>query len=248
MYDYYLGGAHNFAVDRDLAAKVLAVMPDGPRMAQANRAFLHRAVNFLLQAGVRQFIDIGSGIPTVGNTHESAQRTVPDARVLYVDHDAVAVAHSELILAGNPNARILRADLRRPKDILDSPELAELIDLSQPVGILMLAVLHFVSEQEDPEAIIGQFRDRVAPGSYLVISHGCGEARPAPMGELTDLYRSAADQVTLRTRDRVRGLFTGWDLIEPGVVWIPQWHPDWADEIGPNPETSNIVAAVGRRP
>jgi len=248
MYDYYLGGAHNFGVDRDLARQVLQAMPDTPLIAQANRAFLHRAVRFLLDAGVRQFIDIGSGIPTEGNTHETAQRQVPEARVLYVDHDAVAVVHSELLLKDNPNAAVLHADLLRPEDILDSPELGGLIDLSQPVGVLMLAVLHFIPEQARPEEIIGRFRERVAPGSFLVISHASGETRPVQAGEVAGLYRSAADKVSLRTRDRVRELFTGWDLVDPGVVWVPQWHPNWPDEVGPDPASIGVSAGVGRRP
>jgi len=247
MYDYYLGGAHNFGVDRELAAQVIRVMPDVPKIAQANRAFLHRAVRFLLGAGVRQFIDIGSGIPTEGNTHETAQQQVPGSRVLYVDHDAVAVAHSEQILGANPGAGVLRADLRRPEEILDSPELGGLLDLAQPVGVLMLAVLPFISEDERPEELIGQFRERVAPGSYLVISHGTGEVRPAQASAAASLYRSAADKATLRSRSRVRELFDGWDLVEPGVVWLPQWHPDWPDDVGPDPAAISVAAGVGRR-
>jgi SAM-dependent methyltransferase len=248
MYDYYLDGAHNFAVDRELAARVLELFPDGRLIAQANRAFLNRAVRYLLGQGVRQFIDIGSGIPTAGNVHEVAQQRDPAARVLYVDHDPVAVAHSELILRDNPGARVLQADLRHPKEILDAPVLTEFLDLDQPVGVLMVSVLHFVSESDPPDAAIARFRDLLSPGSHLVISHGTGEVRQSEGAKVQELYRSTATPLTYRTREQVLGFFDGWDLVEPGVVWVPQWRPDWPDDVGPDPASTLILAAVGRRP
>jgi SAM-dependent methyltransferase len=247
MYDYYLGGAHNFAVDRELARQALALVPDGQLIAQANRAFLHRAVRYLLSQGVRQFIDIGSGIPTVGNVHETAQREAQNARVLYVDHDSVAVAHSELLLRDNPNAQVLHADLRQPKEILESPQLRDLIDVSQPVGVLMVAVLHFVSEDDRPDEAIRRFRDLLSPGSYLVISQGTGESRKAEVKGVAELYKSTTNPVTFRTRARIAELFEGWDLVEPGVVWLPEWRPDWPDEVGSDPSSVGIAAAVGRK-
>jgi hypothetical protein len=249
MYDYYLGGAHNFGVDRDLAAKVLELFPDGPMMAQANRAFLHRAVRYMLDAGVRQFLDIGSGIPTSGNVHEIAQQAAPGARVLYVDHDAVAVAHSELLLRDNPDAGAIQGDLRQPDEILASPELRRLLDLSQPVGILLVAVLHFVSDEHRPHEIIATLRDAVVPGSHLAISHGTGVGRTAAtMAELAEIYKATATPLTYRTHDDVRELFAGWEVVEPGVVWSPQWRPNWPDEVGDDPSFSGSVAAVGRKP
>jgi SAM-dependent methyltransferase len=248
MYDYYLGGAHNFAVDRELARMALALVPDGQLIAQANRAFLHRAVQYLLAQGVRQFIDIGSGIPTAGNVHEIAQREAPESRVLYVDHDPVAVAHSELILHGNRGARVLHADLRRPEEIIDAPMLAELLDLSQPVGVLMVAVLHFVSESDRPDDAIKQFRDLVSPGSYLAISQGTGESRTAETKQAAELYRSTDTPVTFRSREQVRELFQGWELVEPGVVWVSEWRPDWPDDVGSDPAFTSLAAAVGRKP
>jgi len=248
MYDYYLGGAHNFGVDRELAAKALELFPDGQLIAQANRAFLHRAVRYLLSQGVRQFLDIGSGIPTAGNVHEIAQNVDPDARILYVDHDPVAVAHSELILRNNHRARVLQADLRRPQDILDSAEFKQLIDLTKPVGLLMVSVLHFVSEADNPQAAIARFRNLLAPGSYLVISQGTGESRSTQVSKLQELYSSTRTPISYRTRDRIRELFEGWDLVDPGVVWLPQWRPDWPDDVGPNPESTVVAAAVGRKP
>ena len=249
MYDYYLGGAHNFGVDRELASKVLALFPDGPMMAQANRAFLHRAVRHMLDAGVRQFLDVGSGIPTSGNVHEIAQQAMPDARVLYVDHDAVAVAHSELMLRANPNADVLHGDLRRPDEILESPQLRDLLDLSQPVGILLIAVLHFVADEDRPDEIIARLRDAVAPGSHLAVSHGTGVGRTAAtMEQLAEIYRSTATPLTYRNHDQVRELFAGWEILEPGVVWSPEWRPNWHDEVGDDPAFSGTVAAVGRKP
>ena len=249
MYDYYLGGAHNFGIDREMAAKALAVYPDGRLIAQANRAFLHRAVRYLVGAGVRQFIDLGAGIPTAGSVHETAAAEgVEGVRVLYVDHDPVAVAHSELILGDRPDVRVLRGDLRHPEPILDSPELAQVIDLSRPVGVLMLAVMHFIPEDEQPGELIARFRERVAGGSYLVMSHAASDTRQNEAGKVIALYRSSADPLTYRSRQQVRDLFTGWDLVEPGVVWGPQWHPDWPDEVGAEPSRMGFAAAVGRKP
>jgi hypothetical protein len=244
VYDYFLGGAHNFAVDRELAEQVLRLHPSSQSNARANRAYLHRAVRFLLSQGVRQFIDIGAGVPTVGNVHETA----PDCRVLYVDRDPVAVAHSELILRGNPNAQVLRADLRRPDDILGSPQLAGLIDLAQPVGVLMLAVLHFVSDAERPEEKIRRFHDAVGPGSFLVVSHAIGEGLPPGADEAKGLFQATAvDTISLREHDRVLELMAGWDLVEPGLVPLPLWRPDWPDEVTPDPAASFVLAGVGRR-
>ena len=248
MYDYYLGGAHNFAVDRELGRKALELFPDGQLIAQANRAFLHRAVRHLLENGVRQFLDIGSGIPTSGNVHEVAQAAAPEARVLYVDHDPVAVAHSELILQGNTGARVLQADLRRPEEILKAPVLTEMLDLDQPVGVLLVSVLHFVAEADRPEKTIAALRDLVPSGSYLVISQGTGEMRRAESAGLKDIYRSTSTPVTFRTRERIGELFDGWELVDPGVVWLPEWRPDWPDEVGPAPESTAVAAGVGRKP
>ncbi len=247
MYDYFLGGAHNFGVDRELARQVLAVIPDMELNVQANRAFLGRAVRFLLDRGVRQFIDIGSGIPTRGNVHEITAGRQPASRVLYVDHDAVAVAHSELILGDHPDVRVLRADARRPAEILESELFAELIDLEQPVGLLMVAVLHFISDEEHPEDIVRAFRDRLAPGSYLVVSHANGEARTEAAQGVAGLYRSAAEPLNLRSRKEVGELFDGWELVKPGVVWVPEWRPDWPGDVGASPQDSTVAAGVGRK-
>jgi hypothetical protein len=248
MYDYYLGGAHNFGIDRELAGQVLKLVPDLPGVVQANRAFLHRAVRYLTSQGIRQFIDIGSGIPTEGNTHETALQDAPDAKILYVDHDPVAVTHSELILEDVPNARVLRADLRHPESILNSVQRQELIDLDQPVAVLMVAVLHFIPETDEPEAAIRLLRDAVSSGSYLVISHSSDDARADEGEQVTELYRSAADPFIQRSRLRIGQFFQGYDLVDPGLVWLSQWRPDWPDQVGDNPSASAVACAVGRKP
>jgi hypothetical protein len=242
MYDYFLGGTHNFPVDRELARRIIAVDPDIRAIVRANRAFLLRVVRYLVSQGIRQFIDIGSGVPAVDNVHEAA----PEARVIYVDRDPVAVAHSRLMLRDNPNARILQADLRQLKELLQSPELAELIDPAQPVAVLLVAVLHFVPEEAKPQEGLRQLLETVAPGSFLVISHGVSEGLPPEAPEITRLFNTA-DPVTLRSRDQVRDLFQGWELVEPGLVGVPDWRPDPTDR--PTVEQASLVlGAVGRKP
>lgn len=159
MYDAMLGGEHNFAIDREAVAAFTAIDPQVRTLARANRAFLQRAVRFLVDAGVRQFIDLGSGIPTQGNVHEVAQSAAPGSRVVYVDNDPVAVAHSEALLDGNPDATIVAADIRRPADVLSAPQVRDLIDFEQPVAVLMITILHFITAEEDPGGIVAAFRD-----------------------------------------------------------------------------------------
>jgi S-adenosyl methyltransferase len=249
MYDYYLGGAHNFSVDRQLARKVLEVFPDIPIIMQANRAFLRRAVRYLVERGVRQFIDIGSGIPTEGNVHETVEAAAPgeDYRLLYVDRDPVAVTHSELILGdAHPGVRVLQADLRSPAEILESAR--RFLDLSRPVAVLMVAVLHFILDEEQPAELVRAFTDAVPPGSYLVMSHATPGDRPHKAEKLNELYRSSTDPTVQRTREEVAALFAGWELVEPGLVWLEEWRPDWPDEVSDDPSVNGIAAGVARKP
>jgi SAM-dependent methyltransferase len=246
MYDYYMGGAHNFTADRDLAERALAAMPDGRMLAQTNRAFLRRAVRFLAQQGIRQFLDIGSGIPTVGNVHEVAQRVAAQTRVAYVDIDPVAVSHARAMLAGNPYATAVRGDLRQPSRILTHPEVRDLVDLGQPVAVLLFAVLHFVPDSDDPAGLLATMRDMLAPGSYLVISHGTDDGRST--AELEGVYRRTGTPLTMRDRAEVGALFAGFDVLPPGVVWASQWRPDQPEDTGERPERSGSYVAVGRLP
>jgi SAM-dependent methyltransferase len=245
IYDYLLGGSHNFAVDREVAHKAIAVKPDAALQTQANRAFLHRAVRFLVGAGIRQFLDIGSGIPTLGNVHEIAQKAAPEARVVYVDIDPVAVAHSRAILAGNDRATVIQEDLRRPDAILAHPDVRAMLDLTQPLGVLLVAVLHALPDADDPFGIVARLRDVMVPGSYLVVSHATYEAQPDEVGQLGQLMKQTTTPITYRNRAQVERFFAGLDLIDPGLVWAPQWRPDSPDDVGDRPELSNNYVGMG---
>jgi hypothetical protein len=229
MYDFYLGGSHNFAVDRHTAQEAMKAMPDLPQIMQANRAFLRRVVRYLVEAGVTQFIDIGSGIPTVGNVHEVVHEVDPTRRVTYVDVDPIAVAHSRAILADNPNARIIQADLLDPDGIVDHPEIRSFLDLDQPVAVLLNAVLHFVSDSESPGTLLGRIHDGVAPGSYLSISHASHVGQPDKSSKVEKVYQRTPTPMTFRSQDQVTELFNGWTLVDPGVVLISHWRPE--DEV-----------------
>jgi hypothetical protein len=248
MYDAMLGGEHNFAIDREAVAAVTAIDPQVRMLARANRAFLGRAVRHLAATGVRQFIDLGSGIPTQGNVHEVAQAASPGARVVYVDKDPVAVAHSTTLLADNPHADIVDADIRRPADVLSSPQVRKLIDFDQPVAVLMVAILHFVTPEEDPAGIVAAFRDALPEGSWLALSHATDQDRPDTAAAVTQLYRSrATSPVTVRSREEIEALFTGFDLTEPGLVHVPLWRPDAAEDVPENPSEFWVYAGVGRK-
>src|SRR5512142_285091 len=249
MYDYYLGGSHNFAADRDAAEQVIAAMPNVRRIAQANRAFLGTAVRYLLASGVQQFLDIGSGIPTVGNVHEIAQQAVPEARVVYVDLDPVAVAHSVAILADNPGATAIRADLRQPDAILDHHAVRTTLDLTRPVGLLMVSMLQFVAD-DDAYRAVAHLRDALASGSRVVISHVTVDALPpASVAAATDVYRrSTTPSSALRDRTKILRFFEGFELVEPGLVWVSQWPPGTPADVGEHPEDIAILAGVARKP
>jgi hypothetical protein len=246
VYDYYLGGAHNFAVDRQMAEQALAVLPDAPLMAQAKRAFLRRAVEFLVERGIRQFLDIGSGIPTVGHVHEITEHTAPDARVVYVDLDPVAVSHSRQILKDTERAVAIQEDVRRPEQILDHPEVAALLDFSQPVAVLVVALFHFVPDEAAPADLLARLTAPLAPGSYLVISHATSDA-PRDFASGMDVYRRGGIAVALRSRSEIAALFGDFELVEPGLVWVPQWRPESPGDVGDAPESSVIYAGVGHR-
>jgi S-adenosyl methyltransferase len=245
MYDYYLGGSHNFAVDRELAAQVFEAWPDMPRAAQANRAFLRRAVRLLVAQGVRQFLDIGSGIPTVGNVHEVAQLADPDARIVYVDSDPVAVTHSRSLLAGNDRTAVVRADGRHPAEVLADPGVTGLLDLTRPVGLLMVALLHFVLDEEDPRGIIAGYAAGLAPGSWLVVSHGSIDTAPG-VATMETLYQQTATPIKMRSRAELATLLRDVALVEPGVEFLPAWRPDHPDDVGPDPTWASGYGAVGR--
>jgi SAM-dependent methyltransferase len=249
VYDYWLGGSHNFQADQDAARTLIAVEPNTRAIMRANRAFLGRAVRFLAgEAGIRQFLDIGSGIPTEQNVHEVAQGAASGARVVYVDMDEVAVAHSRLILEGNPDAAVIQADLHEPEKILADPATQLLIDFAEPVAVLLVAVLHFVPDEAGPARILATLRDALAPGSYLVICHTCRDARPDLADSAASVYASrVAARIFPRARDQIAGFFDGFSLVDPGLVWIPQWRPEFPADVPENPEQFWGLVGVGRR-
>ncbi|BCL24462.1 SAM-dependent methyltransferase [Streptomyces tuirus] len=248
MYDYYLGGSHNFEVDREAARRAMEFMPGLPKVMQANRAFMRRAVRYAAGQGVSQFLDVGSGIPTFGNVHEVAQAARPGARVVYVDHDPVAVAHSQAVLEGSDDVGVVAADLRKPQEILRSPEVERLIDLNQPVALLLVAILHFVEDEDDPYGAVAELREALAPGSLLVLSHACYEGIPLPperAGGAVDVYEDIRNPLIMRSREEIARFFEGYDMVEPGLVAMPHWRPDTAPE-DEDPYAFSGLAGVGR--
>lgn len=247
IYDYALGGAHNFAVDRAAGEALAAVLPEGLDVARANRAFLQRAVRYCCAQGIRQFLDLGSGIPTVGNVHEIAHQVDPACRVVYVDNDPVAVHHTREMLSGLDTADVVQADMRDPATVLDAEPTRRLLDRSRPIALMMVAVLHYVSRADDAKAIVGRYLSVLAPGSYLVVSHTTEDPRPHIAAQIKKIFDSTATPVTHRTREEVADLFEGLELVEPGVVWTPQWRPvDDGELLSDTPERSATFAAVGR--
>ncbi|HEY7429699.1 MAG TPA: SAM-dependent methyltransferase [Streptosporangiaceae bacterium] len=233
VYDYLLGGTHNFLADQDVGRMIAAIEPNARAIGRANREFLGRAVRFMSAEGIRQFLDIGSGIPTEGNVHEVAQQAAPGARVVYVDVDPVAIAHSKAILAGNEAATVIDADLREPEQILSHDVTRRMIDFRQPVGLLLVAVLHFITDAEDPWRIVGTLRDALAPGSYVALCHGTEEGKPDAAHAAEKLYnRSVAADLHMRTRAEIQRFFDGFELVAPGVVDIPSWRPDSPADAG----------------
>lgn len=253
IYDYFLGGKDNFPADREVAEQVVAIAPVARDIVEDNRAFLRRAVRLLAgEAGIRQFIDLGSGLPTQGNVHEIAQAVAPDARVVYVDNDAMVVTHSRALLAGD-NTAAIEADLRDPDSVMRHPEVRELIDFDQPIALLLMAILHFVPDEEDPYGIVARFRDALPAGSYLALSHGTRDipARtdmsPEAMAEMGTkverLYQLTTASLVTRTRAQVERFFDGFDLLDPGLVEIQLWRPDEADALLPG----GFYGGVGRK-
>ena len=251
IYDYLLGGTHNFPADRAAADMLVQGTPVLPAIARSNRAFLRRVVRFLADSGIRQFLDIGSGIPTAGNVHEVAE-LVPDARVVYVDIDPVAVAESLEILEGNDRATAIRADLRDVEAILDHPELKRLIDFDQPVALLLVSMLHFVDDAAYPA--VERLVSALGPGSYLAISHGTipeEEVFPGDVDGARAVYRTTtATPLNTRSRQEITRFFAGLDLVEPGLVYLPNWRPapDDPTDFVQNPVMAGVLGGVGVKP
>ena len=229
MYDYYLGGKDNFEADRIAAEQVLAQMPGQRRSALENRRFLRRAVGFLAgQAGIDQFLDIGVGLPTQGAVHEVAHEINPRSRVAYVDYDPVVVAHANALLATPDQSVVVAEDIRRPRELLANPVIRGHLDFDRPVAVLVLAIFHFVPDEDDPGAITACLREALAPGSYLVLTHVCRELLPdkAAAERAKDVYQRARQPIQARGTEEIRGYFGDFELVEPGLVPKHAWRPE----------------------
>lgn len=229
VYDYLLGGKDNFAADREAAEKLIELSPGTREGVRAHRAFLGRAVRYLAEAGVAQFLDIGTGIPTQGNTHEIAQQVNPEARVVYVDNDPIVLVHGRALLTGSPAGRttVIEADLRQPDVILSHPETRAVIDFTRPVAIVLAGVLHFITDQEDPHGAVEHYKNAVPAGSHLLLSHITLDFAPQVRKEdFTKPYDKSSAPMVPRTHAEVTRFFDGWNVVDPGVVEVVDWRPD----------------------
>jgi hypothetical protein len=244
MYDYYLNGKDNFPADRAAAELALSVFPAGRALAWANRRFMASVVRFLARKGIDQFIDIGTGIPTRPNVHDVARSVNPSARVAYVDNDPQVLVHDRALLAGSKGIAVIDGDARHAGLLADDDDLREVIDFARPVGVLLVAVLHFVRDREDPWGSVAALRDRMAPGSYLAVSHGTSDGSdPATVRAIRDAYEDAAAPAVFRTEREIGRFFDGFRLVFPGITDVSQWHP----AVRPQPTPGlRIVGGVGQ--
>ncbi|GAP64389.1 hypothetical protein ARMA_2812 [Ardenticatena maritima] len=255
MYDYYLGGFHNFEVDRQAADQLLKIYPQVRDSAVANRAFMRRAVRFMVSQGIDQFLDLGSGIPTAGNVHEIAQAVNPDARVVYVDIDPVAVAHGRVILEGNENATVIQADARDIEQIINHPDVQRLIDFSKPTGFLAVGFFYFVDD-EGVKKILETFRSLAVSGSYLALTHLSDDDEVvtndhirAAIEKGKEIYARSPNPLYWRKKCEIEAMFEGWELVEPGLVFVPLWRPEGDDDPGlDDPAALAMYGGVGIKP
>jgi SAM-dependent methyltransferase len=250
VYDVWTGGKDHLSADRAAAEQVAARAPWVVAGARANRAFVQRVVRFLATSGIRQYLDVGCGLPSAGAVHEVARQHRPGARVVYVDHDPLVLVHARALLA-DPSTAVAAGDVRDPHALLADPVVRSHLDLRQPVAVLLTALLHFIDDEDDPRGIVATFRDTLVPGSYLVLSHAADlpdlpgqPARAEDSREAAQVYRELAGPFTLRTRAEVEALFDGWELVEPGLVGAHEWRPRRGRPGPPVP----LLAGVGRLP
>ncbi len=248
VYDYWLGGKDNFEADRKVAEGTAAVAPGIVQGARDNRAFLGRAVRFLAEQGITQFLDIGTGIPTQGNTHEVAQQVNPAARIAYVDNDPIVMTHARALLRSTQEGRTcyVEADLRAPKTILDHPEVNDVIDFREPVALVIVGTLMFITDEEDPPGLVRQYTEALSPGSYFAVSHVTADFFPKAVGNAADAYRTPNLGFTPRTKAQISEYFEGFELVEPGMVPVALWRPDEDPELAPVRE-HGAYGAVGRK-
>ena len=245
IYDYWLGGSQNFAVDRQVGQRAIETVPGLQAGVRANRAFLGRVVRHLAERGISQFLDLGSGVPTIGNVHEAAREVDPTARVVYVDIDPVAIAHARALLTDVTGVEAILADLRKPEIVLTHPLVHETLDLAAPIAVLMNAVMHFIPDTEHPDEIVRAYTDPAAPGSFIAISHGT--ANPTQHREVEtlvkDYQRSTGVPLISRSPEQLSAWLTGLDIQPPGIVTIDQWHPDTED-----PYFVPLLGVLARKP
>ena len=248
IYDFMLGGKDNFQADRVAAGAMLATNPAAGRTARANRGLLGRAVRVAaVEGGIDQFLDIGTGLPTQQNVHEVAQDAAPGSRTVYVDNDPVVIAHANALLGATDVVGVVEGDARRPLEILQHPTTRQLIDFSRPVCVLLVAVLHFVADDEDPAGIVRTLREAMAPGSHFILSHTIDESPTEVTGSATSGFRRAGTPLFPRTRARVEAFFDGFDLLEPGLVDVDKWRPTDPEDPGP-PSAWVLAGGMGRLP
>jgi hypothetical protein len=251
MYDYYLGGKTNYEADRMVAKKTIERFPNVAIGARENRLFMNRAARYLAaEAGIRQFLDIGTGIPTSPNLHEVVQAIDPTCRVAYADNDPLVLAHARALMAGSPEGATIYipADLREPSTLLESAELREVLDFDQPIALSLIAILHFVTDEEDPWSLVARYVDALPSGSYLMLSHGTMEVLSAAAIEaVIKVYREAGIQIAVRNRNEVERFFDGLELVEPGVQPVLDWRPD-GNSVAESHNQAPIYGAVGRKP
>ncbi|MEU5260174.1 SAM-dependent methyltransferase [Amycolatopsis sp. NPDC021455] len=247
VYDYLIGGKLNYAIDRMFAEQILQVRPEARDLALLNRRWLRRAVRFGAEQGIRQFLDIGSGMPTVGHVHEVVQSIDPESRVVYVDNEPVAVAHSEIVLQDNDNAAMVQADAEFPADVLQHETTERLLDFDRPVMVVMAAFIHFIPDERDPAGLIAAYRDAVVPGSYLALSSGTFEGQGEEVRRAAELYQKSGTDVVARSKEELRALLDGFEILPPGIVFTPEWRPDDPAEVGEHPEQASQLALVARK-
>ena len=249
MYDYALGGKDNYLVDREAVERLRTFAPENRDIPKANRRFLGRAVRYVADQGIRQFLDLGAGLPSQGNVHEVAQRARPDARVVYVDYDPVVLAHARALLgADESSVDVVRADIRKPAVIIDDPGVDRLIDFSEPVAVLFVAILHGIAEADDPVGIVRAFAERMAPGSYLILSHLTREGHPPEQVRKKEaIFAKSATPFFYRSRAEIMRFFDGFELVEPGLTPVTSWR---ADDLDGRLHAAGLwwLGGVGRKP
>src|SRR5580658_8199359 len=242
IYDYFLGGKDNYPADRDAADQIATYLPNIREAAKMNRAFVSRAVRYLVnEAGISQLIDVGTGLPAMGNVHEVAMAANPATRVVYVDHDPIVLAHARNMLQGTPNAVIIGHDMRAPAGILADPELRRLVDFDEPAGVLFVSVLHFLADADDPAAVIAELLAPFPAGSYVALTHGTADSAPQ-VRAAARVYDAATTRMFVRSREEVLALVRGLDVVAPGVVWTPEWRPEPGDQVPAQPSDDYCYA------